>query len=101
MLDGIKSSFKKVIDKISAGGRLSEDNLKEAVRMIRTALLEADVNFKVAKDFAQRVKEKAVGQELIQSIRPGEQFVKIVNDELIALMGGNIDEMKFHSSKPT
>ena len=101
MLDGIKSAFKKVIDKVSSGGKLTEDNLKDAVRMIRTALLEADVNFKVAKDFAQRVKVKAVGQELIHNIRPGEQFIKIVNDELITLMGGNIDEMKFNSSKPT
>jgi len=101
MLEGIKDAFKKVIDKVSSGGKLTEDNLKDAVRMIRSALLEADVNFKVAKDFANKVKEKAVGQELIQNVRPGEQFVKIVNDELIALMGGDISEIKFHSSKPT
>lgn len=103
MFETITSSFRNIIEKIRGGGRLTEENLSEAVRMIRRALLEADVQVDVAKDFCARVKDKAVGQELISQIRPDQQFVKIVHDELIALMAApeGDDGIKFVTGRPT
>jgi ABC-type nitrate/sulfonate/bicarbonate transport system ATPase subunit/(2Fe-2S) ferredoxin len=68
-------------------GKLTEDNIAEAVRDVKRALLEADVNFKVARDFIERVKAKALGQEVVQSIQPGQQIIKIIHDELVELLG--------------
>ena len=68
-------------------GKLTEANIQEAMREIRLALLEADVNFQVVRDFVQRVREQALGQEVMRSLTPGQQVVKIVRDELTALMG--------------
>ena len=74
-------------------GKLSESNVAEAVREVRLALLAADVNYQVAKEFCDEVKAKCLGQEVLQSIRPGEQFVKIVHDELLACFGGETTEL--------
>jgi signal recognition particle subunit SRP54 len=104
MLEGIRSSFQSVFDKIRGGGKLTEDNLRDAVRMIRRALIEADVAAGVAKEFANDVRDKAVGQELIGKIRPEQQFVKIVNDELVAMMapvGEDESKLTLQSSRPT
>ncbi|MGE0432588.1 MAG: signal recognition particle protein [Planctomycetota bacterium] len=104
MFDGLTSSFRKVIEKIRGGGRLTEENLTDAVRMIRQALLEADVNLKVARAFCERVKQAAIGQELIQRISPDQQFVHIVHHELVALMSPPPDDDKpvtFVSGRPT
>ncbi len=74
-----------------AGGqtKLTEENISEAVSEVRLALLEADVNYSVAKTLVKRVKEKAIGDLVIKSVTPGQQFIKIVHDELVALMGGS------------
>ena len=86
LTDKLELAFKK----LRGLGKLSENNIKEAMREIRQALLEADVNFKVARDFVKSVQEKAIGTEVLKSIDPGQQIVKIVYDELVALLGGKI-----------
>jgi signal recognition particle subunit SRP54 len=87
MLDTLTEKLSGVFRNLSGRGRLSEENIREALRDVRTALLEADVNFKVVKDFTDRVQEKAIGQEVIKSLQPGQLMVKIVYDELVELMG--------------
>ena len=84
LTEKLSNAFKKLRSK----GKLTESDVKEAMREVRLALLEADVNFKVAKDFTNRVTEKAIGAELLESLTPGQQVVKLVNDELVELMGG-------------
>src|SRR5918998_4728560 len=87
MLDTLTDKFSGVFRSLAGRGRIREENVREAMREVRTALLEADVNFKVVKDFTERVVEKAVGQEVIKTLKPGEAMVKIVYDELVELMG--------------
>jgi signal recognition particle subunit SRP54 len=101
MFESITESLSKAVRKLARGGRLTEANIDEGLREVRKALLEADVNFKVVKDFIDRVKEKAVGQDLIRSIQPGQQIVKIVYDELVALMGAGDSAIKRAPSGPT
>ena len=84
LTEKLSNAFKKLRSK----GKLTESDVKEAMREVRLALLEADVNFKVAKDFTNRVTEKAIGTEILESLTPGQQVVKLVNDELVELMGG-------------
>ena len=78
-----------VFKKLRGHGKLSEADIKAAMREVRMALLEADVNYKVAKDFCAKVSERAMGQEVMESLTPAQQVVKIVNEELVALMGGS------------
>src|SRR5918999_3382391 len=87
MLDTLTDKLSGVFRSLAGRGRISEENVREAMREVRTALLEADVNFKVVKDFTDRVLEKAIGQEVIKTLKPGEVMVKIVYDELVELMG--------------
>jgi signal recognition particle subunit SRP54 len=87
MLDNLTTKFTDVFRGLSGKGRISEENVREALREVRTALLEADVNFKVVKDFTDRVLQKALGQEVIRSLQPGQLMVKIVYDELVELLG--------------
>jgi signal recognition particle subunit SRP54 len=87
MLDTLTHKLSGVFRGLSGRGRISEENVREAMREVRTALLEADVNFKVVRDFTDRVLEKAIGQEVIKTLKPGEVMVKIVYDELVELMG--------------
>src|SRR5262245_8407259 len=86
MFEGIAEKFQQAFRQITGQAQLSEDNIKEAVRAIKRALLEADVNLGVAKSFVDTVRDKAVGAETLKGINPAQQFIKIVNDELIALM---------------
>lgn len=88
MFDSLSQKLNKVFRDLRGYGKLSEDNIKDALREIKLALLEADVNYKVVKDFIKSVKEKSLGVEVLQSITPGQQVVKIVHDEMIELMGG-------------
>lgn len=76
------------MSKLAGQKKLTEDNISEAVSEVRMALLEADVNYGVAKTLVKRVKEKALGDAVIKSVTPGQQFIKIVHDELVTLMGG-------------
>lgn len=88
MLSSLAEKFQSVFSKLAGKSKLSEENISDAVREVRLALLEADVNYGVTKTLIQRVKEKAVGEAVIKSVAPGQQFIKIVHDELVALMGG-------------
>ncbi len=87
MFDALTDRFSSVFRSLSGRGRISEENIRESMRDVRTALLEADVNFKVVNDFIDHVIQKAVGQEVIKSVRPGEMMVKICYDELLNLLG--------------
>jgi len=88
MFETLSDKLESVFKKLRGQGVMTEDNIKEALREVRLALLEADVNFKVVKEFVEAVRVKAVGTEVLQSLSPGQQVVKIVHDELITLMGG-------------
>lgn len=96
LTEKLSSAFKKLRNK----GRLSEADVKEAMREIRLALLEADVSYKVVKDFIKRVTEKAVGTEVLESLTPAQAIVKIVNQELIDLMGGDSTKITLPPSPP-
>ncbi len=88
MFDSLTDRLDGVFKKIRGHARLTEENIQAALREVRLALLEADVNFKVVKDFVERIREKAAGQEVLKSLTPGQQVVKIVHDELLELLGG-------------
>jgi signal recognition particle subunit SRP54 len=100
MFDALSDKLESVFKKLRGQGVMTEDNIKEALREVRLALLEADVNFKVVKDFVERVREKAVGTLVLQSLSPGQQVVKIVHDELVDLMGGGEDNSLDLAAKP-
>jgi signal recognition particle subunit SRP54 len=87
MFDSLSGKLQNAFKNLRGLGKISESNVSDALREVRLALLEADVNFKVARDFIERVKTKAVGQEVIQSIQPGQQIIKVIHDELVELLG--------------
>ncbi len=87
MFESITGSLDTIFNKLRGKGRLTEENIKDGMREVRVALLEADTNYKVVKDFIQRVTERAVGEEVVKSVTPGQQIVKIVQDEMEHLMG--------------
>lgn len=101
MFDSLAEKLQATLADVRSRGTLTEDDVNAAMREIRLALLEADVNFKVVKRFTNAVKERALGSDVIGQLNPGQQVVKIVNDELSALMGGESEELKFSSSPPT
>ena len=88
MLNNLGDRFKDIFKKVSGQGKLTEANMKEALREVRLALLEADVNYGVAKNFVSRIREKALGEEVITGVNPTQQFIKIVHDELVEVLGG-------------
>lgn len=88
MFDSLADRLQSVFKKIRSHGRLDEKNIQDSLREVRLALLEADVNFKVVKDFVDRIKDRAMGQEVLASLTPGQQVVKIVHEELVQLLGG-------------
>jgi signal recognition particle subunit SRP54 len=87
MFDSLSSKLQNAFRNLRGLGKISESNVSDALREVRLALLEADVHFKVARDFIERVKTKSVGQEVIQSIQPGQQIIKVIHDELVSLLG--------------
>ena len=93
MFESLGDRLQNAIHKIKGYGKITEENITEAMREIRLALLEADVNYKVVKEFTNKVKEKALGEEVASSINPGDLFVKIVKDELTDLLGGEAEEL--------
>ena len=101
MLDSLSEKFEKIFKKLRGSGVLTEQNIAEALKEVRLALLEADVNFKIVKDFIERVREKAVGQEVLQSLTPGHQVVKVVWDELREMMGRERAGLALASNPPT
>src|SRR5581483_8135881 len=89
MFDTLSSKLQNAFKNLRGLGKISENNVADSLREVRLALLEADVNFKVARDFIERVKTKAVGQEVIQSVHPGQQIIKVIHDELVELLGSS------------
>ena len=100
MFEALSDKLKKVLKDLRGESRLTPEHLDLAMREIRIALLEADVNFKVVKDFVERVKSKAVGQEVMQQLSPGQQVIKIVNDEMVEMLGGTSSRLLFTSRRP-
>jgi signal recognition particle subunit SRP54 len=100
-LKGLTQRLQDVFKKLRGKGKISAEDVNLAMREVRLALLEADVNFKVVKDFIGRVKERAVGQEVLQSLTPGQQIIKIVHDEMTALMGGSESKLNFAPRPPS
>lgn len=101
MLEGLSSSLQKALGKLRSKGKLTESDVAEAMREVRLALLAADVNVKVVRDFVSRVRERAVGQDVQKSLTPGQQVVKIVYDELTELMGGTQARIQMAAKPPT
>lgn len=99
--EGLAERLQGTLTKIRGKGKVSEQDVKEMMREVRLALLEADVNFKVVKQFIANVREKALGQEVMKSLTPGQQVIKVVNEELTALMGGEQSKIAVASKSPT
>lgn len=101
MFGSLSERLNHIFSKLTKRGKLTELEIKQAMREVRVALLEADVNFLVAKDFINKVSEKAVGESILNSLTPGQQVIKIVNEELIALMGSTSSKLEVASNTPT
>jgi signal recognition particle subunit SRP54 len=101
MFENLSNKLQKIVRDLTGQGRVSERHVEECAREIRNALLDADVHFKIAKEFVERVKSRALGQEVMQSLTPGQQVVKVVRDELIALLGGEQRELNFSKQPPS
>jgi signal recognition particle subunit SRP54 len=91
MFDALSDKLQAVFKNLRGFGKLTDKNVADALREVRLALLEADVNYKVAKDFIERTKQRALGQEVLASVTPGQQIIKIIHDELVSVMGGDAD----------
>ena len=101
MFENLTDKLQRAFKNLRGQGTLTEENIGEALKEIRMALLEADVNFKVVKELVDHIREKAVGQEVLTSLSPGEQVIKIVRDELVNLLGKDAAKLKFASQPPT
>jgi len=100
MFENLTEKLDAVFKKLKGRSRLDEENIQGALKEIRMALLEADVNFKVVKGFIEDVKKHSLGREVIESISPGQQVVKIVHDRLVELMGGTSSQLRFGNRFP-
>ncbi len=101
MFESIQDKLNGVFRSLTGKAKISEDNVAEAVREVRVALLDADVNIDVARAFVGRVKEQALGEKVLAAVDPSEQFVKIIHDELVALLGGEHEEIQWRRGEPT
>ena len=101
IFSGLGEKLKHVFGKLANRGKLDEYEIKQAMREIRIALLEADVNYTVVKDFIAKISERAKGEEIVKSVTPGQQVVKIVSDELTQLMGAKNAKLEVASKPPT
>lgn len=99
--EGLSSRLQQITRKLSGKARITENDLKEVLREVKLALLEADVNFKIVKDFIKEVETKALGQDVLKSLTPGQQVVKIVKDEMENLLGGVTAKINFTPNPPT
>ncbi len=100
MFEGISEKLSSTLKKIRGYGKLSENNIQDVLREVRLSLLEADVNFKVVKDFIEAVKNRALGQEVIESLTPGQQFIKIVHEELVRILGEESSDLDLRATPP-
>jgi len=101
IFEGLADKLQQTFKKLRGHGKLTEDDVNEAMREVRMALLEADVNFKVVKDFIAKIKERAIGQDVLETLTPAQVVIKIVNDELTTLMGGTQSRINISSRPPT
>src|SRR5947199_3650326 len=101
MFENLQEKLQRAFKNLRGQGTLTEENIQEALKEIRMALLEADVNFKVVKEFIDRVQQKAVGQEVMTPLSPAQQIVKIVHDELVEMLGKDTAKLKFASQPPS
>ena len=99
--EGLSSRLQAITRKLGGKARITESDLKEAMREVKLALLEADVNFKIVKEFVNTVQEKALGQDVLKSLTPGQQVIKIVRDEMAELLGGTLSKINFTPNPPT
>ena len=99
--DGLSSRLQEITRKLKGKARITEDDLKEVLREVKLALLEADVNYRIVKEFIKVIEEKALGQDVLKSLTPGQQVVKIVKDELVSLLGGEESKINFTPNPPT
>ena len=99
--EGLSSRLQEVTRKLRGKAKITENDLKEVLREVKLALLEADVNYKIVKDFIKVIEEKALGQDVLKSLTPGQQVIKIVKDELIELLGGEESRINFTPNPPT
>ena len=99
--EGLSSRLQEITRKIRGKARITESDLKEMLREVKLALLEADVNYKIVKDFIETIREKALGQDVLKSLTPGQQVVKVVKDELVELLGGTEAKINFTPNPPT
>src|SRR5437773_1890860 len=101
MLDSLSTRLQSIFDRLGGRGRLTEENIQEALREVRVALLEADVNFKVVREFIERVRVRAIGQDVLTSLTPAQQVVKVVHGELVELLGGSGHRLSPAAHPPT
>src|SRR3954462_4669065 len=101
MFEKLTDKLQRAFKNLRGQGRLTEENIGEALREIRLALLEADVNFKVVKELIDHIQAKAVGQQVMTALSPGEQVIKILRDELVEVLGRDTAKLKFSSQPPT
>ena len=101
MFESLGDRLQEVLHKAKGYGKITEENIDEMMREIRLSLLEADVNYKVVKEFINTIQEKALGQDVLKSLTPGQQVVKIVKDELVELLGGTESKINFTPNPPT
>ena len=99
--EGLSEKLNNVFKKLKSRGKLTESDVNEAMREVKLALLEADVSYKVVKDFVKKVSERAVGEEVLASLTPAQQVIKIVDEELVSLMGNSNSRINFASKPPT
>ena len=99
--EGLSSRLQEITRKIRGKARITESDLKEMLREVKLALLEADVNYKIVKEFTETIRGKALGQDVLKSLTPGQQVIKIVKDELVELLGGTESRVNFSSNPPT
>ena len=99
--DGLSSRLQEITRKLRGKARITEDDLKEVLREVKLALLEADVNYRIVKEFIKVIEEKALGQDVLKSLTPGQQVVKIVKDELVSLLGGEESKINFSPNPPS
>ena len=99
--EGLSSRLQEITRKLKGKARITESDLKEVLREVKFALLDADVNYKIVKDFVKIIEEKALGQDVLKSLTPGQQVIKIVKDELVELLGGESSKINFTSNPPT
>ena len=99
--EGLSDKLQNITRKFKGKAIITESDLKDMLREVKLALLEADVNYKIVKDFIANIQEKALGQDVLKSLTPGQQVIKIVKDELIELLGGQESKINFTPNPPT